>query len=174
MQPAPSFHSGASPNEQRVRLNELHRGLLTLYNDSTSSCSSQDGCSSRGALLPSLVRCQGLPFLTDVPSSLYGHSSRPLSRDSSVFLSCALHRFGLARSDSQTDRETDTHCDLPLPLTLSLGLDVLCAQLVPSRARFSSLWLPSTTTRDEPIIFQIKWAACATGCFYYIPPSINN
>ena len=120
MQPAPSFLSGASPNEQSVRLNELHRGFfLTLSNDSSSSCSSQDGCSPRGALLPGLVRCQ-----EGLPSSQMCHSSRPLWRYSSVFLSCALHRFGLARSDSQTDRETDTHCDLPLPApTLSLGLD---------------------------------------------------
>ena len=93
VQPAPSFLSGASPNEQSVRLNELHRGFfLTLSNDSSSSCSSQDGCSPRGALLPSLVRCQ-----EGLPSSQMCHSSRPLWRYSSVFLSCALHRFGLAR-----------------------------------------------------------------------------
>ena len=79
----------------------------------------------------------------------------------------------LTRTARQIERQTPT-ATFPSPSPSLSARIVLCAQLVPSRARFSSLWLPSTTTRDEPIIFQIKWAACATGCFYYIPPSINN
>ena len=152
-----------------MRLNELHRGFfLTLSNDSSSSCSSQDGCSPRGALLPGLVRCQ-----VGLPSSQMCHSSRPLSRYSSVFLSCALHRFGLARSDSQTDRETDTHCDLPLPAPRPLSrLGSLCARNSFHRARPSP---PSSShprrPGTSPYFFKIKWAACATDCFYYIPAS---
>ena len=78
----------------------------------------------------------------------------------------------LARTARQIERQTPTATFPSPPPTLSLGLDrsVRATRSI-ARARL----LPLAPIHDDQgrahNFFKIKWVACATDCFYYIPAS---